>query len=152
MKIKVAFSKEKDPDFVSQQIMNKDKTDYSHVLIIYDDSKIFHAVGEGVCTDTLCKFEDEHELPFIFEIDLLVSRDYFLGFIDGSKGKEYSQSQIAAIASGKGGDINGDEKMICSELVGIVLTRMAGYKLKGSQDMWRPIDCFNALKSGLELS
>lgn len=152
MKIKVAFSKEKDPDFVSQQIMKKDNTDYSHVLIIYDDSKIFHAVGEGVCTDDLCKFEDEHELPFIFEIDLSVTRDYFLGFVDGSKGKEYSQSQIAAIASGKGGHMNGDEKMICSELVGIVLTRMAGYKIKGNQDMWRPIDCFNALKSGLELS
>lgn len=80
-----------------------------------------------------------------------MSRDYFLGFIDGANGKEYSQSQISAIASGKSRELNGDEKMICSELVGIVLTKMAGYKLDGHQDYWRPVHCFNVLKNKLEL-
>jgi FKBP-type peptidyl-prolyl cis-trans isomerase 2 len=151
MKITIAFSKEKDPDFMSRQIMNRDKADFSHVLIIYDEKKIFHAVGEGVCVEGLDKFLETHEIPEKFEVELKVSRDYFIGFIEGSRGKEYSQSQIAAIATGKGEEINGDEKMICSELVGIVLTRMCGYELPGNQDSWRPIHCFNALKKGLQL-
>lgn len=150
MKITVAFSKEKEPDFLSKQIMNRDKADYSHVLIIFDERKIFHAVGKGVCVEDLDEYLKDHELPEKFDIQLDVSRDYFIGFVEGAKGKEYSQSQIAAIASGKASEINGDEKMICSELVGIVLSRMAKYKLPGSQDTWRPIHCFKALKAGLE--
>lgn len=146
MKIKVVFSAEKEPDFMSRQIMNRDKVNYSHALIVFDGNKIFHAVGEGVCIEDAQKFFETHIAAHSFDLELKVSRDYFLGFVRGMKGKEYSQAQIAAIATGKGDSVNGDEKMICSELVGLVLTEMAGLIIPGHQDSWRPIHCYNALK------
>jgi hypothetical protein len=148
MTIKICFVAENEPDFVSSQIMKKMNTDYSHVLIVYDeDSTIFHAVGEGVCTEPAIEFFKSHKVIHQFEVELSCSRDFFLGFVAGSNGKEYSQSQIAALGTGKVAT-NNDEKMICSELVGIVLTRMANYLIPGHQDSWTPLDCLNSLKAG----
>jgi hypothetical protein len=145
MNILIQFTAELEPDFVSRQIMSKDKVEFSHVLVKFEEDNIFHAVGEGVCVEKASEYFKTHKVMFSFPVQLKVSRDYFLGFVEGSKGKEYSQSQIAAIASG-GIAENGNEKMICSELVGIILTKMAHYSLPGSQDSWRPIHCFRALK------
>lgn len=147
--IKVVFTRETNPDFLSTQIMNKDKTDYSHVLVLFHDDnnieKIFHAVGEGVCVEDSEPYFKTHIKAHVFEIDLDVTKDYFLGFVRGSNGKEYSQSQIASMAVGKT-EKNGDEKMICSELVGIILHEMSQYKMHGHQDSWRPVHCFDVLK------
>lgn len=147
MKINVLFSAEKNPDFTSSQIMKKLGTKFSHVLIQYKEDTIFHAIGKGVCTENLTAFLSEHDIVEKFEVELKVSADYFDGFVAGSHGKEYSQSQIAALGVGKGAE-NGDEKMICSELVGIVLTRMADYHIPGHQDSWTPKDCLISLKAG----
>lgn len=149
MNIQVMFTRENDPDTMSSAIMMRDKANFSHVLIVFVDdngkNQIFHAVGKGVCVEDYDKYFETHSAPEIFDVELNVSRDYFMGFVRGMKGKEYSQSQLAAIAFGKTED-NGDEKMICSELVGIVLTEMAGKKIPGKQDSWRPIHCLKALK------
>lgn len=151
-KIKVIFTREKDPDFISKKIMEKDGTNYSHVLIDYDENgerKIFHAVGEGVCIYAENKYKDyykSHIKAHEYEIELKVSKDFFLGYVEGSCGKEYSQSQIAAIAVG-GILENGDEAMICSELAGLVIRDLCGIELKGKQDGWRPIHCFRALEN-----
>lgn len=149
MNISVAFSKEINPDFVSRAIMFKDGVDYSHVLIIFEDqdgkSTIFHSVGEGVCLASLSEFMEHHELPHVFNVELTCHAEYFYGYVRGSLGKDYAESQVAAIALGLEAD-NGDSKMICSELVGIVLTEMCGKTIPGDQDIWRPVHCFNALK------
>lgn len=144
MKIKVVATREKEPDFVSRQIMAKDSVQYSHVLIAFDD-KIFHAIGKGVCVQDAAPYFESHEAVESFDLELEVSRDYFMGFVRGSCGKEYSQSQIAALAIGRV-ENNGDEKMICSELVGLVMN-MGGIKLSGDQDSWRPIHCIEALRA-----
>lgn len=149
MKLQVVFSAEKEPDFVSKTIMERDKVSYSHVLILIDGKTIFHATGEGVHTEDADKYFQTHIAVHTFDIKLLVMDQYFQGFVRGAKGKEYSQSQLAAIAVGRDDQLNGDEKMICSELVGLVLTEMCGYKLSGNQDYWRPIHCYNALKEGI---
>lgn len=148
MEIKVIFSAEVNPDFMSKQIMNKFKTPYSHVLIQHEEGKIFHAVGKGVCVEDADPFFKDHIAVATFLVKLDVSRDFFYGFVMGANGKEYSQSQIAALASGKGTE-NGDEKMICSELVGIILTKMGKYKISGHQDSWTPLDCHKVLEKGL---
>jgi len=157
MNIKVVFVAENDPDFVSQKIMDKDNTNYSHVLIEYtepgdneyktDTTKIFHAVGEGVCIvegHERINFWLNHIRAHEFEVDLKCHYEYFLGYVRGSLGKQYALSQIAGIAVGIEAD-NDDAKMICSELVGIVITEMAGYEIPGDQDMWRPIHVYDAL-------
>jgi hypothetical protein len=147
MKIKVLFVAETHPDFISRKIMNKMNTHYSHVLIVFDETEVFHAVGKGVCLDNFSEYIKDHVIAEAFNVELKVSREYFLGFVEGSQGKDYSQSQIVGIAGGK--EIhNGDGKMICSELVGVVLTRMAGYHIPGCQDTWTPFDCYTSLKSG----
>lgn len=154
--IKVKFVAEKHPDFVSRLIMDKYKTNYSHVLIEYEDNgvpHIFHATGRGVHIMKGCellKYHHSHNVVSFEDIRLDVSKDFFLGFVKGSSGKEYSQSQIAAIATG-GVQENGDEKMICSELVGVVLRDMSPVKIAGKQDGWTPYDIRRALDNHLNL-
>jgi len=148
MNIQVIFTRENEPDFVSKAIMARDKADFSHVLILYRDHdrklKVFHAVGAGVGVYCPKEFFQDHIKVHSFDVKLRVSRDYFYGYIRGSKGKDYAESQIAAIAVGQEAD-NDDEKMICSELVGLVLTEMCGVPIEGDQDTWCPSHCFKAL-------
>lgn len=149
--VRVCFTAEKEPDFLSKKIMEKYGTDYSHVLIQFMDESdgmvVFHATGEGVHTlrnSQVVDYFDTRKIVALGDITLKVSRDFFLGYVKGACGKEYSQSQIAAIAAGRI-QKNGDEKMICSEVVGLVIRDLAGIPLSGDQDGWTPYDIAKAL-------
>lgn len=151
--VRVCFTAENDPDFVSKMIMEKYGTNYSHVLITFlnedRDQVIFHATGDGVHTlagQKLMNYFSTHRVVDTAIVDLQVSREFFSGYVKGASGKEYSQSQIAAIAAGRI-QRNGDEKMICSELVGLVIRDLAGIPLPGDQDGWTPYDIHVALSN-----
>lgn len=150
MDIRICFVAEKEPDIISSIIQKRYDTEYSHILILfrYDKSdleeKIFHAVGEGVCVEHLPSYLIDHKITHSYDVPLVTSHDFFLGYVRGSLGKDYSQAQIAAIALGAEAD-NDDERMICSELVGLVMTEQCGIHLEGDQDTWTPLDCKKAL-------
>lgn len=141
--VEIAFTREIEPDFVSKEIMKFLKTDYSHVFFIYKGT-IFHAVGKGVSLVPLDEYLKTHLIVARKEVTLDVSEDRFLGYMDGAKDKEYSSSQYLGIVSRalKKLGRNGGEKMICSELVAVVLALYAGYKLTKEADFITPKDVF----------
>jgi hypothetical protein len=145
-KVTVAFTREINPDFVSKRIMDFLKTDYSHVFFIHNGT-IFHAVGEGVTEVPLAEYLKTHVIVAQKEVSLNVSDDRFLGYMDGAKDKEYSSSQYLGIISGalKRFGRNGGEKMICSELVAVVLSLYAGVKLPKESDFITPKDVFQLI-------
>jgi len=149
MEITVLFTTENKPDFVSRLIMRHDDVDYSHTLMRYIDRdgtmQIFQATAEfGVHKIASSEYFETHKIIHGKTVKLTVDAEYFYGFVEGSLGKKYAYRQVAGMIFGKESD-NNDEKMICSEIVGIVLTEMAGLKIKGDQDIWRPIHCFKAV-------
>lgn len=144
--INVVFTREKKPDFVSYLIMKFLRTEYSHVFFELD-SQIFHATGKGVHQAPFSEYMNTHVVTEKFTVSLSCSEKEFLMFMEGAKGKEYSQSQYLGFF-GKFMQRfvkNGDEKMICSELVAIVLQRWGGFKLPKDADFMSPKDVYQLL-------
>lgn len=149
MKVKVGFTSENKPDFVSKTIMWFLKTNYSHVFFILGDH-IFHATGKGVHPVALSEYMKTHNLVHSFEVELNMSLESFLAFMDGASSKEYSSSQYLGFLSKSLQKFvkNGNEKMICSELVAVVLEKYGAYCLPKEADFMSPRDVFNLLNEG----
>lgn len=147
---KVAFTREIKPDFISNCIMKFLATNYSHVFFIHD-GQIFHATGEGVNQVTLSDYLKTHQIVAEFEVSLAMTPSEFVMFMEGSKGKEYSSSQYLGFIFPflKRFTRNGNEKMICSELVAAVLEKNGGYKLPKEADFMSPKDVYDLLKGNI---
>lgn len=97
--IKVGFTSEINPDFVSRMIMKFEKTLYSHSLILFEDldfkEKIFHSIGEGVLVDANGDYLKTHKIVRMFEVPMATTREGFCMYVRGrcSAKVEYSQSQ-----------------------------------------------------------
>lgn len=122
MHVRVVWTAEIKPDFVSRCIMWAQRRPYSHIGIVFDD-QIVHAVGKGVCIEPVWPYLKQRKIVMEKEVSLHCSRDRFLGFIEGESGKEYSNWQLVAIALGVPWFPNGDKKRICSEFVANVLLK-----------------------------
>ncbi len=147
MKIKVAFTKEINPDFVSNCIMKFLGTNYSHVFFILND-EIFHSVGEGVCRVPLNEYLKDHVITAEFKVELDMTEKEFLAYMDGAEGKEYSESQYLGFVLPfmKKFVRNGKEKTICSELVSEVLEKFGEYVLPKEADFMSPKDVYEILR------
>jgi hypothetical protein len=124
--IKVAFTQELEPDLVSKAIMYFLKTNYSHVMILFEDvdgkEKILHSIGQGTCIDEDKKYLESHKIVKMYEVPMKVSREVFAGYARGRVGREYSQSQYVDMILEKLGIkwkpfSNGNSKGVCSEEV-----------------------------------
>ena len=122
IKVKVVWTAETKPDFVSRAIMAFQRTPYSHVAIIFD-GMICHAIGEGVCFSPAADYLADHVVVLERELELACSAERFMGFIEGESGKEYSEAQLLLIALGLKWFANGDEKRICSEFVANIISK-----------------------------
>lgn len=122
MKIKIAFTRETEPDLVSKGIMKFMGTNYSHVFFVLDDI-IYHAVGEGVTSVPLAEYLKDHIIVAEKDVDIFMTEGEFLTYMKGANGKEYSNSQYLGFIFKplKRFFRNKDKKMICSELVATVL-------------------------------
>lgn len=118
MRIEVAVSAEKEPDFVSRQIMKYMGAPYSHIFFIHKGKHI-GVDGKGVNVVDMDFFLKDHMIMGSEFIDLEWSEEYFLGWVEGNKGKEYSESQyLGFIFDGvKSLFSDGSKELICSEFV-----------------------------------
>lgn len=142
MKLKVGFTKEIKPDFVSKCIMRVLGTNYSHVFFILNDF-IYHSTGEGVNRVPLAAYLEDHEVVKTFDVELpTLSEEAFAAYMEGAGGKEYSNSQYIGFVLPflQRFVSNGSEKMICSELVSVVLAKYGHYKLPKQADFMSPKD------------
>src|SRR3990167_10523314 len=97
MKIRIAVVREVDPDNKSEIIMEVIDADFSHILIIYEEGHrdmVFHATKKGVHKLELTEYLKDHIIVKEKTVELLKSRDYFLGYVKGSNGKEYGTEQL----------------------------------------------------------
>jgi len=167
--IEVCLQRETEPDFKSSFLMRVMGTNYSHALIRFIPDRtivlnnitliakvpyIFECIGHGV---SLAKESDVfpgHSYEHRWKLPLKVSRDYFYGYIEGSYGKEYSQSQLIGILLLQKLKLdklrlpfwhNKRGKMICSELVARVLFDCCGIKLGHKMDFITPLHIEEAL-------
>jgi len=152
-----AASKEHVPDFKSRAVMKVIDWDYSHSLIMVDDSIIFHATGpheyrdgrkaEGfhmIDGDNFDEFMELHELGH--KIDLPVKNpDFAYGYCHGSVGKDYSESQLAGLLFPVLKVFTGDEatELICSEFpIRFIMQRqIVGFKFDKEPDWVCPKTC-----------
>ena len=147
MKISVGFTAELKPDFISRSIMKFLKTDYSHVFLIHDGI-IYHSDGRGVNKIHLEYYKKTHKLVYEFPLEISLTEKEFEAYMKGAQGKEYSESQYLGFLFDfmKKWVRNGEEKMICSELVAQVLQDFGGFTLPKEADFMSPKDVYNLLK------
>lgn len=100
--------------------------------------KLFHAVEEG-CIVEDCEIGSEI-IVASFPCKLTCSLDHFEGIIYGMRGKKYSWLQCALMGAGifPKTIINAHNRMVCSELQGVILRDYFGVKLPENQDQWTP--------------
>lgn len=122
--IKVAFTQEHKPDYISKGIMFALNRPYSHVLIMFEDVdgnvKIFHCIGQGTCVDESCEYLKDHNIVKMYEIPMKCTRAEFAMWVRGRCGREYSDSQYVNILLKMIGVKwipfkNDNAKAICSE-------------------------------------
>lgn len=146
--VKVAWTREKDPDWVSKEIMDFLDTDYSHVFFI-NDGFIYHATGEGVNKTPLDKYLETHIIVHERMLPLpLMTEDSFKAYMAGADSKEYGHLQyIGFIAPWLQRFVkNGNTKQICSELIAEVGRDYGNLKLPKEQDFMSPKDVLDLLK------
>ena len=138
--IEVAVSRERKPDIVSKLIMWFTKANYSHILII-KDSVVYHAVGQGTCSVSLTDFLVKRELVQIQKVRLKVDEEFFMGYVTGADGKDYSESQYIGFLFRPLQRFvrNKKERTICSEYAARILNICCGYDFEGA-DFLSPKD------------
>ena len=137
---------EKIPDFFSRVIMNRLKINYSHAAILYKDT-IYHAIKQGVLAEKLSDLPKNDVIVHEKEIELKVSEDYFLGFMAGVVGTDYSETQLLGfLFDGIRSKVtDGRTELICSEFVAWVLQEMSDYKFDENLDFVDPKDLWTML-------
>lgn len=140
--VKVAFTREKDPDFVSKRIMDFLDTDYSHCFFI-NDGFIYHATGEGVNRCHLDVYLEDHVIVHEVMLPLpLMTEDSFKAYMRGADAKEYGHLQYAGFIAPWAQKLvrNGNAKQICSELIAEIARDYGNLKLPKEQDFMSPKD------------
>ncbi|MFV8250264.1 hypothetical protein [Bdellovibrio bacteriovorus] len=106
---------------------------------------VFHAVGHGVEVIPLSEFLKDRDILVQFDFETTRDQDLKLdGFIHGSKGDEYSQSQLLGIVLAKWFKAegaffsNGTDKYICSELVAVTFAYIFGKFKDLNKDLVTP--------------
>lgn len=112
---------------------------------------VFHATGEGVNKQDAVEFFKHHDSGAYKQIKLNCTADEFLGYVDGSCGKDYAESQFLGFIFpykwiqkivGDGG-----KEIICSELVAMVLDKFKKQiKFDKSFEFLKPEECFKIIK------
>jgi len=103
-KIKVAFTQEHQPDYISWFVMLALNRMYSHVIIVFEDiddkEKIFHCIGEGTLIDEEKVYLKTHTIIKQYEIPMKCSRVEFADWArkKAEKKIEYSNRQYVNIA------------------------------------------------------
>ena len=138
--IEVAVSRERKPDILSRLIMWFTKANYSHILII-KDSIVYHAVGSGTCSVHLTDFLKKRELVHVQKVGLSVTEDFFMGYVTGADGKDYSESQYLGFLFRPIRKFvrNKKERTICSEYAARILNLCCGFNFKNT-DFLSPKD------------
>ena len=145
MGFEIALAAEKKPDFFSRAIMRALGTDYSHALIIVDNSRLFHATEVGFHESPLAEFVTDHIFRHRFDIKPACER-YALGWLDGCIGTEYSQSQYLGFIFPILRPLvtNGRARTICSEAVAdFIFDCVADKPSMGAADFLSPKDIFD---------
>jgi hypothetical protein len=128
--IRIAASAEKDPDFDSSVIMSATGKPYSHVLAIIPVNGIdliFHAGGDPVSFERLDRFLETHVLTHDFHLITEMSEDEIWDHMTKRLGIPYSKRQLYAhglpdeFRSDVTKPINGDQEVICSEEMAILI-------------------------------
>lgn len=151
MLLRIAVTREIDPDMVSQLIMLETKAPFSHIMAIFLDENnvptVFQATGKGVHTIALAEFMVDHMIVDEKIVELKKGREYFLGFVRGSHGKGYGHAQYLGFLAKflrNFGD-NDDKREICSELIATVLEDQCALDVRGDNDFVTPAQVFNAI-------
>lgn len=140
--VKVAFTKEKEPDFVSKMIMKFMGTNYSHVFFILD-GYIYQSTGEGTHRCNLENYLETHVIVDEYMVALaLMTPESFRSYMAGAKGKGYGHWQYLGFMFPwlQKFVTNGSSRQICSELVAEVLRDYRPMKLPKNADFMSPKD------------
>lgn len=145
-KIKVIWVAETNVDLGSRLIMWFQGTPYSHVGLVYlKTGKLWHAIPPMVTEDDLEEYMKDHKIVLEKEVELDCTEEAFEAYLEGERGKKYSNRQLVRIALrkpmellGLAKDINGNAERICSEFIGWPLFLYSIYKLSGNRDYWTP--------------
>ena len=118
MVFEVFCSAETKPDWQPRAIMKVLKCNYSHVGFLVNGVQIFHSTGEGVNEKYVDSFLTDH--VFIERLDItkyVINPQFFLGWLKGNIGKDYSESQYLGFINKNWRKISSDgrSEMICSE-------------------------------------
>ncbi len=167
MRIYIFCSTDQIPDWLSKSRMRFQKSNYSHVgiVVVLDgehiilfDGKVFHSTGEGM-NEISCKdFIHKKKKKFVELFDIteyVLNTDRALGWIEGNKGKDYSESQYVAIILSKLGlgwlgkrFYDGSSELVCSEFVYLFLKENSSLEeFKNMvQDLVTPRDVIDTLR------
>ncbi len=136
IKVEIVWFMNLEAEWSSKLIMKSMKKNYSHVAIIgtalNGKKYVCHAVDQGVCYEDLNEYLKTHQVVRSKMVNLNCSQEVLEAYIQGEAGKEYSDTQLIAIAlfakpNTRVGKwirtklANGDSKRICSEFVAAVL-------------------------------
>ena len=138
---------ETSPDFASRCIMKVIGAPYSHACIIYDDL-VYHCIGRGVCVQNLKEGLHNSFICGEKEVELKCDESTFLAFIEGARGKDYSESQLIGFLMPKWFRryfTDGRSEIICSEFVAWVLVTFTDIKFKQDIDFITPKELFEAI-------
>lgn len=170
MKFYIFCSTDQKPDFVSKGIMKTLKTNYSHVGVIlvkedqhvYLDGTVYHSVGDGMGDIPVMDFIEKKKKRFVEIYDVtpyIVNPDRALGWMEGNKGKDYSESQYVAIILNKMGlrglskyFFDSESELVCSEFAYLFLnyhTSLEEFKCM-DQDLVTPRDVIDKLRQRIK--
>lgn len=161
MKIYYASSAEINPDWKSKDIMHFLGCNWSHVLHIIEpdngEAYIWHSTGEGVNRMLLNQFLKTHVLIHKFDVtDRITSHiERFLGYLEGSNGKDYSETQYAGFIPAvesiknwfKSKVDDNESELICSEFTARTANLYTNLVIKGDEDFIDPKNFIEQLQA-----
>lgn len=158
MFIDIVVTAEKKPDLGSRLIMWWTKSKFSHCLIRYDHpwgkTMIFQATSEGVNVVEAEEFFKTHiAVDNILDIKLNCTPEEFVGYVEGSCGKDYSESQYLGFLFNwkwlRDWFADGDKELVCSELVASVIQRWTHIRFDKQLDYLTPAEVLETVRKGL---
>lgn len=113
-----------DPDWATRLLMWWSKVPYSHIAIEFEGD-IYHAVGEGVSVHNYKEYMESHREMGRKRIMLKCTKATFLAYVEGAKGKDYSETQLIGFIFPwwRRFFSDGKREVICSEFVSRILAR-----------------------------
>jgi hypothetical protein len=142
-------SYEPKPDWRSAGIMFATKCKFSHVGIIENGSKIFHATRFGFGEETVEEFELTHKYAHRWELHV-PDPIFASGWLRGNVGKDYSESQFVGflfkIPFIRKLFSDGRSELICSEAAIRFGIECCGLRFDGNPDFVSPEESVEIMK------